>query len=338
MKVRLKDIAKEVGVSIAAVSQVLNDKPIRITEEKKQQIKRLAAENNYTPNAAAKSLVLKKTNTIGLIIPDINNPFFANLAKVLEDLLRKQGYLLILVNSDDKADVEKELMQLLIDRNVDALIIALSTESYADEVQTKERLKKLSVPIVLVDRGIDNFEVDQVFYNNRHGGYIAACELIKKGHKKIGTMMNPDKNINCVYRYQGYLDALKEFGLQRKDSWHVVTKFQFEDAYEKADILLKNREVTGIVAGNDLIALGIMKRAKELGIKVPEDVSIVGYDNLVLNDLLEVSLTSVEQDVNDLGEKTVFALMNAISGQKPRYVQLTPRLIKKNSVSKRVSQ
>lgn len=162
MKVRLKDIAKEVGVSIAAVSQVLNDKPIRITEEKKQQIKRLAAENNYTPNAAAKSLVLKKTNTIGLIIPDINNPFFANLAKVLEDLLRKQGYLLILVNSDDKADVEKELMQLLIDRNVDALIIALSTESYADEVQTKERLKKLSVPIVLVDRGIDNFEVDQV--------------------------------------------------------------------------------------------------------------------------------------------------------------------------------
>ena len=114
MKIRLKDIAEEVGVSIAAVSQVLNDKPIRISEKKKRLIKQLAKENNYSPNIAAKSLVLNKTNTIGLVIPDINNPFFAQLAKVLEDQLRKIGYLLILVNSDDHFAAEKELIQLLI--------------------------------------------------------------------------------------------------------------------------------------------------------------------------------------------------------------------------------
>lgn len=336
MKIRLKDIAEEVGVSIAAVSQVLNDKPIRISEKKKRLIKQLARENNYSPNIAAKSLVLNKTNTIGLVIPDINNPFFAQLAKVLEDQLRKIGYLLILVNSDDHFAAEKELIQLLIDRNVDGLLLALSSESYTYEEELKEFLSSISVPLVLVDRGLDNFPVGQVFYNNRQGGYLATMELINNGHQNIGIMMNPDKNINCIYRYQGYLDALKEAQLPQQESWRVVTKFQFEDAYDKADQLLNNQAITGIVAGNDLIALGIMKRAKELGINIPEEMSIVGYDNLILNDLLEVPLTSVEQDVTVLGEKAVTSLLSAMKEQAPRYLQLTPKIVRKKSVGKRM--
>lgn len=142
--------------------------------------------------------MLNKTNTIGLVIPDINNPFFAQLAKVLEDQLRKIGYLLILVNSDDHFAAEKELIQLLIDRNVDGLLLALSSESYTYEEELKEFLSSISVPLVLVDRGLDNFPVGQVFYNNRQGGYLATMELINNGHQNIGIMMNPDK-ISTVF-------------------------------------------------------------------------------------------------------------------------------------------
>lgn len=332
MRIRLKDIAKQADVSVGAVSQVLNNKPIRISEDKKKLIQQLAKENNYSPNIAAKSLVSNKTNTIGLVIPDINNPFFASLAKTVEDQLRKAGYLLILVNSDDRFESEQELVRLLLNRGVDGLILALSNESYTFEQQQREMLKGIDIPLVLVDRGVDNFEGSQVFYNNRLGGYLATRHLIDQGHRRIGAMMNPSKNINCVYRHQGYLDALAEAGIDFQDAWSVPTKFQFEDAYDKADQLLNNQEITGIVAGNDLIALGIIKRAREQGKRVPEDISLVGYDNLPLNELLETALTSVEQDVDVLGEKAVECLFSAFEKQEMRFVQLKPKLVQKGSV------
>ena len=193
--------------------------------------------------------MLNKTNTIGLVIPDINNPFFAQLAKVLGRPVAKNWLPLILVNSDDHFAAEKELIQLLIDRNVDGLLLALSSESYTYEEELKRVLSSISVPLVLVDRGLDNFPVGQVFYNNRQGGYLATMELINNGHQNIGIMMNPEK------KYQLYLSLPRISGCsERKRSCPARKlagglKFQFEDAYDKADQLLNNQAITGIVAG-----------------------------------------------------------------------------------------
>lgn len=332
MKIRLKDIAEQAGVSVGAVSQVLNDKPIRISDKKKQMILSIAKEQNYTPNIAARSLVSHKTNTIGLVIPDINNPFFSNLAKTMENRLRELGYLLVLVNSNDVFQSEKELIHLLLNRGVDGLILVLSHEAYAYEKELRAMLEEINVPFVLADRELHDFQGSQIFYDNRLGGYLATKELLQQGHRKIGVMMNLHQNINCEYRYQGYLKALSEYGIKPKKEWNVPTEFQFEDAYEKADNLLNNKDITGVVAGNDLIALGIIKRAREMSKKVPGDISIVGYDNLFLNDLLEVGLTSIEQDVGLLGKKAVEILLHLLETKEHQQVELTPTLVKRASV------
>lgn len=332
---RLKDIAEMANISVAAVSRVLNDKPIRISDKKKAEIKKIAKENNYSPNLVAKGLATNKTNTIGLIIPDINNPFFSTLAKILEDELRKSGYLLILVNTDDVYENERTLIRLLLNRGVDGLILAISNESYNQLDQLKKELSDITIPYVLVDRGIDNFPCNQVFFNNRLGGYLATSYLLKMGHRCIGTMMSPKTIINSQFRYEGYLDAMNEYQVIIHDEWSVTTEFRYEDAYEKADKLLNNKEITAIVAGNDMIALGIKQKAKELGLRVPEDISIVGYDNLELIQMLDVPLTTVDQDIHQLGKKTVEVLLTALTAKTAnRLIQLNPSLIIKDSVQK----
>jgi len=332
MKIRLKDIAEMTGVSVGAVSQVLNNKPIRMSEDKKEEIRELARKNNYSPNIAAKSLVSNKSNTIGLVVPDINNPFFANLAQLIEKNLREQGYILILVNSDDKFTSEVELIRLLINRGVDALILIFSNEAYANEKKLQSLLKEINVPFVLADRAIATCGASQVAYDNVLGGYLATNFLLENGHRNIGAMMSFTNSTNAMYRHQGYLKALKEYDITPKKEWEVATQFQFEDSYEKAEQLLKNKEITGIVAGNDLIALGIIKRAKEMGIAIPDELSLVGYDNIFLNDLLEIGLTSVEQNVSDLAQATVGELQNVMKGSKGQQIQLNPKLVVRQSV------
>jgi LacI family transcriptional regulator len=174
-----------------------------------------------------------------------------------------------------------------------------------------------------------------VLFNNRLGGYLATQHLINAGHSCIGIMMNLPKNINCNYRYIGYLDALAENNIHFEENWNVPTKFEIEDAYSKADQLLNNPQITGIVAGNDLIALGIIRRANELGKKIPEDISIVGYDNVFFTDLFKPSLTSVEQDVKALAQKTIEVLSLSIDDKKEKhFIQLSPKLVEKASVRK----
>ncbi|SCA92110.1 Putative transcriptional repressor purR [Pseudolactococcus piscium] len=335
MKLTLKDIAKQAGVSIPAVSQVLNNKPIRMTEAKRALIKKIAKDNHYMPNLAAKALVSNKTYTIGIIIPDINNPFFANLAKQIESQLRNLGYWLILVNSNEKFASEKELLPLLLNRGIDGLIFIMSNQAYAQETKLKAMLSDIDTPYVLVDRGLDQFDCNQIIFNNRLGGYLATKHLIASGHQTIGIMMNFPDNINCHYRYIGYQDALAESGILLDKRWVVSTKFDIEDAYDKAEQLLRNPDITSIVAGNDMIALGIIRKANELGKKIPEDISIIGYDNVFYTDLFKPSLTSIEQDVNAMATQTIAVLFETIADPTAKkFIQLSPRLVEKASVKK----
>lgn len=336
MKIRMKDIAKMANVSEAAVSLVLNDKPSRISEKKKQEIKAIAKELNYVPNIAAQSLAKKASRTIGVVIPDIENPFFSKLCKQLEERFRAIGYLTIIVNSNDNFAVEKNLIQMLVNRGVDGLIITLSNESFSVEEEQETFLKDLDATFILVDRYVAFEEVNQVYFDSLAGGKLATEYLLQMGHQEI-AFMTGDLNVpSTLDRITGYRQALENNGIEVKNDYLIETGYRFNNGIEKAADLLALNNVTAVVSSNDMVAFGILKQALKKERKVPEDLSIIGYDRLEIADILDVSLATVEQDITLLAEKTVSLLKKML--EKPtkftKKIILEPTLFKGDSVKK----
>lgn len=336
MKIRMKDIAKMANVSEAAVSLVLNDKPSRISEKKKQEIKAIAKELNYVPNIAAQSLAKKASRTVGVVIPDIENPFFSKLCKQLEERFRAIGYLTIIVNSNDDFTVEKNLIQMLVNRGVDGLIIALSNESFSVSEEQERFLKDLDTTFILVDRYVTFEEVNQVYFDSLVGGKLATEYLLQMGHREI-AFMTGDLNVpSTLDRITGYKQALGSYGLEVKKDYFIETGYRFKNGMEKAADLFALNKVTAVVSANDMVAFGILKQAVKKEQKVPEDLSIIGYDRLEIADILDISLATVEQDITLLAEKTVSLLKNVLD--KPtkftKRIVLEPTLFKGDSVKK----
>ncbi len=333
MKIKLKDIAKLASVSETAVSLVLNDKPTRISQEKQAEIRRIAKENNYRPNLAAKNLASKTTGTIGLIIPDLENPFFSGLAKSVEDELRKHNYLTFIVNSDDNHSNEKELLQLLVNSGVDGMLMTLSNESFLHKEEMVNLLKELSTPYILVDRTYPNLKCNKVYYNNRLGGYLATKHLIDLGHKNIGFIKSPEQIFNGNNRYLGYLDAMREANYPIDEQWSVESDFKYDGGYQSSEVLLEQADITAIVCANDLMAFGVMKKAREMNIKIPEDVSLIGYDNLSFGEIMDTQLTTVKQDMKVLGVEAVRILLSDMSSKGDKIQsELEPELLVKDTV------
>lgn len=336
MKIRMKDIAKMANVSEAAVSLVLNDKPSRISEKKKQEIKAIAKELNYVPNIAAQSLAKKASQTIGVVIPDIENPFFSKLCKQLEERFRAIGYLTIIVNSNDDFAVEKNLIQMLVNRGVDGLIIALSNESFSLADEQEKFLKNLDVPFVLVDRYVGFDGVNQVYFDSLAGGTLATEYLLQMGHREI-AFMTGDLNVpSTIDRIKGYKQALKNYGVKVKKEYLIETGYRFKNGVAKAEVLFRLNNVTAVVSANDMVAFGVVKQAVKHGRKIPEDLSVTGYDHLEIADILDISLATVDQDIPILTERTVSLLRKIVETptKHTETITLKPTLFKGNSVKK----
>lgn len=194
MGVTIKDIARQAGMSVSAVSLVLNNRPCRISEAKKQEIREIAARLQYQPNQMARSLVTKETKMLALILPDIENIFFSSLAKRIEDGCRREGYLLIIANSGDRSAEDRALLHSIAARGVDGIFLIVSNESYRDNTALLAELGGLSIPFVMVDRVYEDFVCDQVLFDNEEGGYLAARHLIGMGHTRIGCIANTAAN------------------------------------------------------------------------------------------------------------------------------------------------
>lgn len=333
VKVRLVDIAKLANVSVATVSIVLNNPDTtRISESKKTEIMGIAEELNYFPNKAAQSLVTNRSQTIGLVIPDIENPFFSTFAKVVEQQLRQYGYVVIIMNTLEDHENDPGVIRSLRQRNVDGMIIALSSKTFTDDKKVKAVLRRLDVPYVLVDRILNNFNANQVYFNNKQGEYLVTKYLIDNGHRKIGYISTKDHAMTGFYRHQGYIKALKEAGIEINEKFIRHGIYDAKTGYSFAEDLY-NEGITAIACANDLIAYGVQKRLFEMGLRVPEDVSIVGYDNLSLNNYIENGLTSIDQDITELAHQSVNILMGALAGEKkPKEVILQPTLAIRKSV------
>lgn len=297
MKVTIKDIARKANVSSTTVSFVLNNKASHISPETIKKVKKVANDLRYVPNPIAISLVTKKTKTIGMIIPDIQNLFFAEIAKLIEAKLIEKGYHLIICNTDDRHDRDLKALEQLINRNVDGIIVTPSTESLKPD--NVDRILNVmfdsNIPLLFADRDFPQSTHSRVVSNNEYGAYIATQHLIEHGHKKIACITGPQNVSSAKGRLLGYKKALEDANISIDENLIIEGDYQFDGGYKAALSILKHQP-TALFASNDLMAYGAYKACKEVGFSIPNDLSVVGYDDLYFSTMLDIPLTTVKQD------------------------------------------
>lgn len=336
MAVTLNDIANKAGVSVSTVSRVLNHKTkkYRISEETENLIKQAAKKLNYKPNQLARGLRLKKTHTIGLIVPDISNPFFAHVTRIIQTHAYRAGYSLIVCNTDEDINTELEQVELLISKGVDGFIVMPVGTTFA-------HIKKLlddSVPLVLLDRSFDDLETNSVVVDNYTGAYKATEYLISMGHTKIAVIQGlPDTHTNNA-RVKGYLDALKAGGIDINNNYIVGKDFRKENGYIETKFLLGLEErPTAIFTTSDLITLGALEAVSEENLIIPDDLSLVSFDDIDFAPFLFAPLTAVRQPKEIMGEVAVKLLIDDLKSRvnhEHRKIVLKSDLVVRGSVKK----
>lgn len=334
MRVNLKYIAEKANLSPAAVSLILNGKKVRVSDEKRELVLKLAKDYNYQPNSLARALATKKTNIIGLLIPDITNYFFAETALYIETTLREHGYSLILCNTADHAIEEKKYIDLLLSYGVDGLLICISHESLFDE-KLISKLEKLDIACVAFDRFTEDMAFPYVSIDNLYGSQLATNYLLEHGHKKIGFIGGPSNVLSATKRLEGYIKSLEKAGIPFNPSYIKHGNYQFESGYQSGLSLLKDTDVSAVFVANDMMAYGFYKAARELGKRIPEDISVVGFDDLLFSSTLDVPLTTLKQSTDELAHHVCDILVKKLAGENyPRNVILNPRLSVRKSVRK----
>jgi len=329
MRPTIYDIARLAGVSTATVSKVFNQTG-NISEKTRRRILEISKELNYQPNVLASALNGKKTFSLGLLIPDMVNPFFAELARHVEDRAQELGFNLIICNTDNDMKKEIKYIQLLRQKSVDGIIVATG-------VRNDEFLKELidqRVPIALVAREMSVLSTSTVLVDDFAGGYNATRHLIELGHRRIAVIAESMSVSSSKERVRGYRHALEEAELRYDEELVLTSDFSIESGRVTAlAILQRPSRPTAIFACNDLLAIGALQAAKELGIRVPDDLSVVGFDNTILASITDPPMTTVAQPIRAMGHQVVdliVAEINEESTVKQRVV-LLPELIIRQS-------
>jgi len=316
-KISLKDIAEKAGVSAALVSYVLNgkDKKNRIRKEKAAEILQIAKELNYHPNHLAKSLRSGKTFTIGLVIADISNPFFANIARIVENQARHYGYTVIYGSSDEDAAKSMDLINVLVNRRVDGLII-VSTENSEKQVH---HLREQNILFVLLDRYFPELKTDFVSTNNYKAAFEAGSHLVKMGYKNIGMIAYKSKMFHMRERVRGYQEALEINKHPFKKKWMQPVRFSYakSEVETAIDTMLAGKSpVDAIIFATYSLAVNGLKYINRLGLKVPEDLGIVSFGQAEVFDLYACPITYVMQDMENLGKTAVDVLVKKMDDPK----------------------
>jgi len=318
--VTMKDVAKEAEVSVATVSHVIN-KTRFVSEPTRQRVLKAMAKLHYQPDGIAQSLRSKRTNTIGLIISDIANPFYPEVVRGVEKEMVKKGYSIILTDTDDDIKKEKKLVTLLFNRRVDGFIIVTAEE----EKEHIEFLLQRDIPVVLLDRRINGLQLDTVLVDNRGGARKLIQHLINLGHKRIAIITGSLNVSTGRERLNGYLEALKEHSLSVDDKLIKKGNFRRESGYFLTlELLSLNSPPSVIFACNNLIGLGVMDALQEKEIQIPEKMEVAIFDDLPWFRHLSTPLTVIAQPTFKLGEMAAKLLLERIRGKrkKPKEVVL----------------
>lgn len=335
MGVTIKDIAKQANVSIATVSKVINNKDEGFSLETKNRVIKIMHELDYHPNSIARGLVTKRTNVIGLILPDITNPFFPEVVRGVEDTANAHGYNLVLCNTDDDEKKEKKYFRILRDKYVDGVI-------YTNAAALRDKNIKIlvddEIPFVLMDRYTENQIIPYIHTDNEMGMYEAVKYLIDKGHRKISYISGPVGDIVAENRIRGYKRAMIESGIKFNETLLRYGNYKVASGIRCMESLLSSgMDFTAVVCANDMMAVGALDVLKNKGISVPEEISITGYDDIFLSQMTTPKLTTISQPKYELGRISAEILFKLINGEEidSREIKLEPHLVIRDSVAER---
>lgn len=340
MKIRMKDIAKELGLSQATVSKVLREHP-DIGDETRKRVLERVKELDYQPNSLARSLVTGRSFLIGLVAPSLLHPFFAEIAKSISSAVRGKGYFLIVSSSEEDPEIEKEEISRLIGRRLDALLIA----SAATDAEQFNRLDKMAQPYVLIDRDLAGHSANFVGINEEQAGRLATEHLIDVGCRRVAHIRGQD-NSTGMGRFEGYRQALRHRGIEYSENYVVRRNFvdteTTRQGMEAMRLLLeRDPRPDGVFCFNDPLAIGAMTTILEAGLRIPEDIALIGCGNLPNNDCLRVSLSSIDQKSQIIGQKAaelVLSLLESKQPQRARTIILEPSLVIRSSTQRRPDQ
>jgi len=312
MAVSIKDIAKVARVSHSTVSRALRDSPL-ISEETKTRVRRIAQEMGYSPSAVARGLVTKQTRTLGLVVTTIADPFVAEVVEGIEALAQDKGYSILLCQSRSDADRELASVEILREKRVDAIIV---TASRVGSLYLP-LLERLSVPIVLINNQQEGRYIHSVGTDNLHGGRLAAGHLVELGHRRVAYITGPEWAAQSRLRREGARQVLLEEGLDL-DPDLVVQGTGRSDGGEEAmrALLDRSNPPTAVFCYNDLTAIGVMRSARVAGLQVPDDISVVGYDDIAYASYVMPPLTTIRQRRYEMGYQATEMALALLAGGK----------------------
>jgi LacI family transcriptional regulator len=334
--VTIYDVAREAGVSMATVSRVVNNNP-NVKPQTRKKVFEAIERLGYRPNAVARGLASKKTTTVGVVIPDISNSIFSEVARGIEDIANMYHYNIILCNADKRKDKEIRVINTLLEKQVDGLLFmgGTVTEEHIQAFRTS------SVPIVLCATTDENSQYPSVDIDHEAAAYDAVVELLRQGHRKIGMISGPLQDpANGYSRYQGYKRAMEQAGLVVSDDYVRIGNYRYESGIEtmKHFLDLKDRP-TAVFTATDEMALGAIHQIQDYGLRVPNDMSIISVDNTRMASMVRPQLTTVAQPMYDIGAVSMRLLTKLMKNEavdNPRVV-LPHELITRESVQGKTS-
>ena len=316
----IRDVAERAGVSITTVSHVINGTR-KVEPATAARVEEAVDELGYRPNALARSMRRGTTHTVGVIIPDIANPFFGDLARSLEDHMFEAGYSAIICNSDGDQAKESRYLEVLLSKQVDGLLLVAASQSAEGLLHLVER----GTPAVVVDREVDQLSVSQVLVANHKGGRLAGRHLLELGHRDIGVIAGPGGLGTTAQRLEGFESALEEAGVELSAERIVRGDFRAASGRAAMDRWLSEEALpTAVFAENDLMAIGALSAAHLAGLDEPADVSVVGFDGIAFGADVTPPLTTVTQSIEDLASAAIELLFERLRDDSaaPRLVEL----------------
>jgi len=318
------DVARKARVSVFTVSAVVNHKS-HVREKLRKRVESAIRALNYRPNLIARSLAKQRTHTIGMIVPDIANPFFPVVVRGAEDAAQRHGYNLLLCNSDDSLDKEETAVELLLAKRVDGILLTKASGDFRPAL--RQMIKQVNIPFVLVMRTYPKLTKDAVITDDYQGAYEAVCHLARSGRRRIGLIGGPRKVSNALARWRGFHDALKASGLPLNPELVVEGDYRIDSGYRAGHALLSHQP-DGIYVANHLMTVGLLKAAEEMGLKCPDDFGLISFDDYPWLGVFRPRLTTVELPKRQLGIDAAELLIRRISGDtsKAAVIKLQPEL------------
>ena len=308
----MKDVAERASVSVTTVSHVLN-KTRHVDPDLVRRVENAVRRLGYQPNALARGLRRKETRMLGMVVPDNSNPYFAELARTIEDTCFERGYSVILCNSDEDAAKESAYVSLLAEKRVDGIVFVAS----GNDCSGLEALLQHRIPVVALDRELKGMRCDSIVVDNRHGGRQATLHLIGGKHRRIGCICGPRNLTSAEERLQGYKDALSEARLPLDPALIQWGNFHIEGGYAAVQVLLDlSKPITAVFASNDLMAVGALRGIAARGLRVPDDVAVVGFDDIRFAKYTQPPLTTVMQPIRQIGKLATELVMARVNGER----------------------